>query len=124
LGEEIGPLKKSSIPHLNTMEWQASMSGNTTRATPEVCAKAILTPMCARILLAIWARGSRWQWFVPKNFYENAMPSAQIFFEELILRLVTVVQLQPIYIHGRTHLSASSGTLGYLVHFGITLVRL
>src|ERR1700728_3358715 len=53
LHEEIRWLKEPSIPHLNMMESQVCMSGNTTGVTPEVRAKAIPTPICARGLLAI-----------------------------------------------------------------------
>ena len=122
LCKEIWQLKEMSIPHLNTMEWQVCMSGNTTSATPEVWAKAILTPMGARGLLAIWAQCPGWWRFASENFYENTMSLTQILFEELVLHLKkTLVKLQEIYMSSYTHLSDSSRTLGYLVRVGIII---
>ena len=112
------------IPHLNMMEWQPFMSGHTTGVTPEVWAKAILTMMSARRLLAIWAQGLWGQGFMSQQFYKNSMSATQILFEELVLRLKNLVRLQWISIKGCTHLSNGSGPLGHLVYFRIIIVEL
>ena len=53
MGQKIWLLKESSIPHLNTMEWNAPVMNNTAGITPKIVAKAIPTLVCARRFLAI-----------------------------------------------------------------------
>jgi hypothetical protein len=46
-----------------------------------------------------------------KKFYEDAMPSIEIFSKEFVLTLTIIVQRQSNHITVHTHLSGSSGTL-------------
>ena len=93
VGGKFRMFKEASIPHLNTMERKVFVSRNTTGTTPEVWSKAILAAMCARGLHTIRAQSTRRKQFMSEQFYEYAVPSSQILFEELVLSLLKPFRL-------------------------------
>ena len=109
--EKVRVLKESSIPHLNPMKWNMRMSGNTTVTAPKAGSETIPTSILAGGLLAIWAGGPRRKGFVSNKFYEDAMPSIEIFSMKFILSLTIIIRLHLNHTKVYTHLSSSSGPL-------------
>ena len=73
------------------MERMFFVTGDTTIITPNVWPKVIITPMCARRLLATYTCGHQCNWFVSEKFNKNAMSLTNILFKEFILSLSSIV---------------------------------